>query len=305
MNMASTVWAVVVAYRDPLGLKNCVIALANQTVSIEGLIVVDNDASYDVREVIAEASPGSAPVIDIVAPGRNLGSAGGFALGMENAYHNGAAWVWLHDEDDAPERDCLERLLAVRDGKIRSPRIIDPTTRKTLLYFKRMQGPLGYFFPAPPEGQEIDIAGTAGLLIHREVMQTIGFYDPRFFVGFEDYDYCLRAARAGYPVTVVDEAVVHHPDHQSLLSARTRLLENVLAYLPSFWGIIRTGKGRDFFTVRNYILLSKLHKSHAVIALEMLMSLSLLSVFKLFDPRIEFWTTLKTYLKTILPADPQ
>jgi len=299
MNMARTVWAVVVAYRDPLSLKSCVIALANQTVSIERLIVVDNDASYDVRAVIAEASPGSATVIDIVAPGRNLGSAGGFALGMENAYQNGAVWVWLHDEDDAPERECLERLLAFPTGKIRSPRIIDPTTRKTLLYFKRLQGPLGYFFPAPPDRQEIDIAGTAGLLIHREVMQTIGSYDPRFFVGFEDYDYCLRAARAGYPVTVVNEAVVHHPDHQSLISARTRLLENVLAYLPSFWGIIRTGTGRDFYTVRNYIRLSKLHKPKAILALEMLMSLCFLPILRLLDSRIEFRTTLKTYLKTI------
>ena len=176
---------------------------------------------------------------------------------------------------------------------------MDPETRKTLLYFKRMRGLLGYFSIAPADRKAVSIAGTAGLLIHREVIDRIGVYNPRFFVGYEDYDYCLRAGNAGYTVTVVDEAIVHHPDHQSRISARTRLLEKLLAYLPSFWGIIRTGTGRDFYTVRNYILLSKFHKSKAILTLELLTSLCILPILKLFGSRIEFRTTLKTYVRTL------
>jgi GT2 family glycosyltransferase len=207
--------------------------------------------------------------------------------------------VWLHDEDDFPEPHCLEKLLALPAGKIRAPRVMDPQSGKDLLYFKRMRGPLGYFYTAPDKSKVVSTAGTAGLMIHREIIDRIGVYDPRFFVGFEDYDYCLRAGRAGYPVTVVDEAVVYHPDHQSQLSARAGILECVLTHLPSFWGIIRMGSGRDFYTVRNYILLSKRHKSKVIVTLEMLVSLMLLPMFKLADHRVELRTTLKTYLKTL------
>ena len=47
---------------------------------------------------------------------RNLGGAGGFALGMLHALALGADWVWLADDDGRPQdRDVLATLLACAD----------------------------------------------------------------------------------------------------------------------------------------------------------------------------------------------
>ena len=42
----------------------------------------------------------------------NLGGAGGFHLGVEQAYHAGHDRIWLMDDDVVPAADCLAVLLA-------------------------------------------------------------------------------------------------------------------------------------------------------------------------------------------------
>ncbi|HET9393794.1 MAG TPA: glycosyltransferase [Candidatus Rubrimentiphilum sp.] len=47
--------------------------------------------------------------------------------------------------------------------------------------------------------------------IRREVLETIGFLDEEFGLGFfEDDDYCRRALQAGFRIEIVDDVFVHH-----------------------------------------------------------------------------------------------
>jgi FkbM family methyltransferase len=49
------------------------------------------------------------------------------------------------------------------------------------------------------------------LLLRRELVEQIGLLDERFGIGcFEDDDYCLRAAQAGYRAVIARDAFVHH-----------------------------------------------------------------------------------------------
>lgn len=44
----------------------------------------------------------------------------------------------------------------------------------------------------------VDLVTGACMLVRREVLDAIGGLDPRFFLYFEEKDYCLRARRAGF-----------------------------------------------------------------------------------------------------------
>jgi rhamnopyranosyl-N-acetylglucosaminyl-diphospho-decaprenol beta-1,3/1,4-galactofuranosyltransferase len=293
------IFSVVVAYNDISGLKRCIRGLCEQTKQIHTIIIVDNSLSSLPSVLIEHLHESHKNKILYLRCPHNLGSAGGFSLGMSKAYQEGAQWIWLHDEDDYPERNCLKKLLCQNDGMIRAPQIVDPKTGKILRYFKRVQGCLGYFYPAPRDKVYVDVAGTAGLLIHRDVIARIGVYDPDFFIGYEDYEYCLRARIAGLTVHVVTEAMVFHPDHQSPTFSRYYYLDRILAYLPSFWGIISKGSSRDVYAIRNYIIVSKRYKPNLIICLEMLLSLCMLPILKVFNPRISLRMTFKTYLKAL------
>lgn len=48
------------------------------------------------------------------------------------------------------------------------------------------------------------------LLIKKEVFDKIGYFDERYFLYFEDVDFCLRAKAAGFSIGVEEESVVQH-----------------------------------------------------------------------------------------------
>ena len=74
-------------------------ALSAQTRAPDHLIVVDNDDEARVRDLVA----GQPIPSTYLGSRRNLGGAGGFALGMLHALSLGADWVWLADDDGRPD----------------------------------------------------------------------------------------------------------------------------------------------------------------------------------------------------------
>ena len=58
------------------------------------------------------------------------------------------------------------------------------------------------------------------LLIRRSLVEAIGLLDERFGIGnFEDDDYCLRAAQAGYRAVIARAAFIHHFGHVTFRAA--------------------------------------------------------------------------------------
>lgn len=110
--MSQTVYAVVVTHRRVEQLTESLKALVAQTRAPDHVIVVDNDfASGDtaVRDLVA----GQPVPCTYLGSRRNLGGAGGFALGILHALAAGADWVWLADDDGRPaDSGVLAALLA-------------------------------------------------------------------------------------------------------------------------------------------------------------------------------------------------
>lgn len=86
--------------------------------------------------------------------------------------------------------------------------------------------------PIPTSARAVDWVAGACLIIRREVFEAVGLLDERYFMYFEEVDFCLRARRAGWPCWYVPEARVVHLIGQSsgvtdLARPRTRR--------PAYW----------------------------------------------------------------------
>lgn len=187
--MTESVFAVVVTHRRPDELAKSLDVLTAQTRLPDHLIVVDNDGCGDspVRELVA----GQPIATTYLGSRRNLGGAGGFALGMLHALAQGADWVWLADDDGhAQDARVLATLLACAEkyslAEV-SPMVcnIDDPTRLAFplrrgLVWRRRASEL-----RTEAGQEL-LPGIAslfnGALFRASTLAAIGVPDLRLFI---------------------------------------------------------------------------------------------------------------------------
>ena len=62
----------------------------------------------------------------------------------------------------------------------------------------------------------VEAASGCAMLIRREVLETIGLFDDRYFFSFEDIDLCWRAHKAGWNTLLVPSALAYHEGHRSI-----------------------------------------------------------------------------------------
>lgn len=208
--------AVVVTHRRVELLARSLAAVCGQDRAPDHLIVVDNDADPAVADVVAAQSVPST----YVRSQRNLGGAGGFALGMLHALALGADWVWLADDDGRPaDASVLGTLLdcADRHGLAQvSPMVCDmddPTRlafplRRGLVWRRRVS--------------ELRVAGTGdllpgiaslfnGALFRASTVDAVGVPDIRLFVRGDEVDVHRRLVLSGLPFGTCLDAVYLHP----------------------------------------------------------------------------------------------
>lgn len=118
MTMASHrgVCAVIVTYNRLAKLKRVLSDVRAQ--SGDGLesIVVVNNASSDGTAEWLQSQAVEEPRLRVVQLDTNTGGAGGFHQGLLEAYHSGAHYAWLMDDDCYPSPHALERLELAFEG---------------------------------------------------------------------------------------------------------------------------------------------------------------------------------------------
>lgn len=62
----------------------------------------------------------------------------------------------------------------------------------------------------PKTIQTVGHVAGAAMLMSRELVDKIGMLDERFFLYFEDLDFCLRATNAGYTIHINPDVVANH-----------------------------------------------------------------------------------------------
>jgi rhamnopyranosyl-N-acetylglucosaminyl-diphospho-decaprenol beta-1,3/1,4-galactofuranosyltransferase len=219
--------AIIVTWRRRELLAVLLAALAHQSRPVDHLIVVDNSPDQSVADLVS-AYPGASTY---VPSWRNLGSAGGFALGALTALAYGASWVWFFDDDGRPAtNDCLQELLAcaARHGlKLVAPLVVDVDDPERLSFLLR-RGLT--WLRRPDELRERDFLPDHaclfnGALFSAEGLDVIGVPDYRLFLRGDEVDVHRRALRSGLPFGTCLTAALLHPnavaEFQPILGGRT------------------------------------------------------------------------------------
>jgi N-acetylglucosaminyl-diphospho-decaprenol L-rhamnosyltransferase len=201
------------------------------------ICVVDNDSQDGSLEKLRDAveNNGWSDIAEVVDSGYN----GGFGFGNNVALRKGLAsreqfdLFYLLNSDAFPDEGSLASFVKFMDdnpragivgGRIngldgqphhsafRFPNIWSEIERAAKLgILSRTLADKSVVLAAlPNEVTEVDWVAGASMMIRREVLEQIGFFDETYFLYYEETDLCLRAQRAGWKIMYLPTASVAH-----------------------------------------------------------------------------------------------
>lgn len=214
-----TVVVIVLSWNQPHRVIACIGRVKRLAGARLDIVVIDNASIDDSVVAIRTAHPD----VTILEEPVNRGYAGGVNRGLAEAAQRDADYAWLLNDDTAFEHDVMTTLLDAVSARascgLWSPLLVDlePPGRQQfergLVDWQRVA--MSHNLPDAThaarlaEGATAILPGTA-LLCDMRVWRSIGPFDERYFAYWEDTDYCVRAARAGFSTDVVPHAIVAH-----------------------------------------------------------------------------------------------
>lgn len=209
---------VIVTYNRVGLLEQCLEKLAEQTYPVDTVIVVNNASTDNTAEFLRNYK---LLPLTIHNSEENTGGAGGFYQGIKLGYDLGYDWLYIVDDDVFPDSRCIETLMSVCQKAMISVREDNQgnlVERSALKYDlanpfclnpKRISVEQKYKSRSDmPETLVVENIPFEGLMIHREVIEKIGFPEPNYFISSDDVDYSLRIRQAGYQIHAVRDAIL-------------------------------------------------------------------------------------------------
>ncbi len=233
---------VIVNYNAGDTLRMCVESImASQGVRVR-CIIIDNASADGSVDFCQQYSPVE---VLLVRNSQNVGFSCAVNQGMALA---SGAWAMLLNPDTVVPADSLQKLLCLAQNTservgalgclVRNPdqseqrgcRRDFPTPAKVLAHAFALQ----YFFPAlrfnhtgqplPSDVQVVDAISGACMLLNRQAYDDIGGFDERYFLHFEDLDYCQRLSNKGWQVLFVPFVQIEHRQGVSSAQAPVQVI---------------------------------------------------------------------------------
>ena len=216
------IWIVILNWNGLNDTVSCLDSLRHLSYPRRRVVVVDNGSRDQSAAVLRRMS--SPPELTLIEAGRNLGYAGGNNLGMRHALEHGADFVLVLNNDTTVDPALLDQLLAAAERYPTvgcfAPWIFYMHDPERLWFTHARWAREDAAFTAPGKGRLasellLDPVSTeyvcgAALFFRAAVARKIGMLDERFFLVYEDSDWCFRARRAGFECLSVPSAHVWH-----------------------------------------------------------------------------------------------
>ena len=241
---------VVVTYRSAADVAVGLRALP--TDALARTVVVDNASDDGTADAVRALS---LPRVEVIENGANVGF--GAACNVGIAALPPTRWLAVVNPDAAAGRDALVRLLRHLDEHpdvaMVAPRLVRagrplrsasplPTVRSMVRY--HLPRGTKRLLPAAPRVDEttgvVPMVEGACMVFDRGALSSIGGFDERYFLFFEEADLARRLAADGRAVALVTEATVEHGVGRSRDSTPMRslpfLVESGVRYLRRWHG---------------------------------------------------------------------
>lgn len=184
------------------------------------IYMVDNASGEDKK---LEEIPG----ILLIKNKENLGYSGGNNVGIKKALADGADIILILNPDTTIDKNCIKNLVEGLDetsADITGPKIYFSNSNK--IWYAGGIMDLGNVIGKHrgvdeedkgeyDESIETDFVSGAVIMIKKKVFDSIGFFDEKYFLYYEDSDFCFRAKRAGFKIMYIPNGVVYHENAAS------------------------------------------------------------------------------------------
>jgi GT2 family glycosyltransferase len=211
-------------------LQECIDSILASDYQDFNLVVVDN-GSTDGSQALLNDLYGTHRQITIIAHEENRGYSRGMNTGLVYAFNElGADYCLVMNNDTRLEKNAITALVnvGIQDSRIAfvtgkvyyyfSPDILQTVGKRShpILvsggHIGRGEKDTGQF------DQDVELAFCDDIfwLVSRQVFNETGGYDPEFFLQSEDFDWQLRAKKAGFRIMYAHKAMLWHKESMVL-----------------------------------------------------------------------------------------
>lgn len=280
--------AVIVTYNRKSELCKNLKMVYKQTISLDRVIVVDNCSSDGTENYLKEQGYFSIPNFEYVKTEENIGGAGGFYTGIQQAFKEGADFMILMDDDGRPcDNQTFEILVQyaqkqsevnVAEGKL--------FINSLVVCGERLTSKIGQMNTI----SEVEVVATNGIiegaahpfngtLISRKMVEAIGYPNKDFFIKGDEVDYKQRAFDAnGYVATLVNSRY-YHP---CVLTKEKRIMGKMVPVcVEAPW--------KEYYTARNLTYTYKKKKYYKMIAFELVF----VKLYAIMTMKCRKWKTIR------------
>ena len=225
-----TIWTIILnwnGYRDTLEcLESCL-----STSIPNHILIVDNGSTDRSVDMLSQTFPH----IPLIVNRENLGYAEGNNVGIEYALDRGADYIFVLNNDSLIDRDIFCHFLAAfktyPQAAILGSTVYSYHNRS---YLDHLGGNwnshtgtfdlVGKYARADQEewsvARQLDYVCGVALFAKADVFRKVGRFESRFFLFWEESDFCFRALRQGYASYVCPQAKVWHKGSASFIGGK-------------------------------------------------------------------------------------
>lgn len=201
------------------------------------VIVVDNGSKEKFSIFSGKAGQFSGGELKIIRNEINSGFSGGNNVGIKYAIEQGSDYIVILNNDTIVDKNLVEELIKTADSDTKigivSPKIYFAKGYEFHKdrYSEKEKGTVFWYagglmnwenatgshrgVDEVDRGQyeeisETDFATGCCMLIKREIFKRIGLLDEKYYLYYEDTDFCERAKKAGYKIVYSPKAILWH-----------------------------------------------------------------------------------------------